>query len=164
AAKHFVVISPVCEWNWKHSPSNWTLELVQALCAAEWVDHTRVYLAGVSMGGMGTWELGARRPELFAAIAPVASYHKDDNRDYLASRLRDCQTPVLAVHSHADTTCPVSQEQLLWKRLYNNGAGCLQVELSDALDHTQLFESAFCDSTFLYEWLLLFKREHDAIR
>ena len=35
------------------------------------IDGQRVYLTGLSMGGFGSWELGMRRPELFAAVAPV---------------------------------------------------------------------------------------------
>lgn len=35
------------------------------------VDEDRVYIGGISMGGCGTWELIARRPDLFAAAVPV---------------------------------------------------------------------------------------------
>jgi dienelactone hydrolase len=35
------------------------------------VDDERVYLTGESMGGAGTWIIGSRHPDLFAAIAPV---------------------------------------------------------------------------------------------
>lgn len=35
------------------------------------VDASRVYLTGESMGGWGTWNVGSRHPDTFAAIAPV---------------------------------------------------------------------------------------------
>ena len=35
------------------------------------VDPDRVYLTGLSMGGEGTWHIGLRHPDLFAAIVPV---------------------------------------------------------------------------------------------
>ncbi|WP_129794110.1 prolyl oligopeptidase family serine peptidase [Sphingosinicella sp. CPCC 101087] len=35
------------------------------------VDEDRVYLTGESMGGSGTWLIGSRHPDLFAAIVPV---------------------------------------------------------------------------------------------
>ena len=35
------------------------------------VDADRVYLTGESMGGGGTWHVGSRHPELFAAMAPI---------------------------------------------------------------------------------------------
>ena len=38
------------------------------------IDTDRVYLTGHSMGGHGTWVIGANHPDLFAAIAPSAGY------------------------------------------------------------------------------------------
>ncbi|WP_165245700.1 family 16 glycoside hydrolase [Paludisphaera soli] len=35
------------------------------------VDPNRIVLTGLSMGGMGTWNLAARHPDKFAAIAPI---------------------------------------------------------------------------------------------
>jgi hypothetical protein len=35
------------------------------------VDPERVYLSGVSMGGMGTWTIGLRHPGRFAALTPM---------------------------------------------------------------------------------------------
>lgn len=41
----------------------------------EWkTDDTHTYLTGHSMGGHGTWYLGATYPDKFAAIAPAAGY------------------------------------------------------------------------------------------
>jgi poly(3-hydroxybutyrate) depolymerase len=36
------------------------------------VDPARIYLMGHSMGGGGTWHIGIRNPDLFAALGPVA--------------------------------------------------------------------------------------------
>jgi len=38
------------------------------------IDETRVYLTGHSMGGHGTWHLGAMFPDQFAAIGPSAGW------------------------------------------------------------------------------------------
>lgn len=38
------------------------------------VDRTRIYLTGHSMGGHGTWHIGATFPDRFAAIAPSAGW------------------------------------------------------------------------------------------
>ncbi len=35
------------------------------------IDRERITLTGLSMGGGGTWAIGLRHPELFAALAPV---------------------------------------------------------------------------------------------
>lgn len=68
----FVVIAPQCP-----ARSDWTLELdaltalLNHVVANYRVDVRRVYLTGLSMGGRGVWQLAARHPERFAAIAPV---------------------------------------------------------------------------------------------
>jgi predicted peptidase len=38
------------------------------------VDGSRLYLTGLSMGGHGTWILGARHADLWAAVAPICGY------------------------------------------------------------------------------------------
>ena len=51
------------------------------------VDEDRVYLVGDSMGGWGTWNVGTRHPDLFAAIAPIyggADYHAQMTEEQLA--------------------------------------------------------------------------------
>jgi predicted peptidase len=47
------------------------LHLVDSVMREDYVDKNRVYLAGLSMGGMGTFELLGRRPEVFAAAVPI---------------------------------------------------------------------------------------------
>ena len=47
------------------------LSLVDSLTSLSQVDKNRVYVMGLSMGGMGTFELVSRRPNTFAAAAPI---------------------------------------------------------------------------------------------
>jgi dienelactone hydrolase len=56
--------------------------------AKEWMkpDPKRIYLTGHSMGGHGTWYLGATYPDQFAAIAPCAGY--PDRSLYIESFLK----------------------------------------------------------------------------
>jgi Prolyl oligopeptidase family/Domain of unknown function (DUF3471) len=52
------------------------------------VDDDRVYLTGESMGGWGTWNVGTRHPDVFAAIAPVfggVDYHSQMSEEQLAA-------------------------------------------------------------------------------
>lgn len=55
-------------------------------------DSQRIYLTGHSMGGHGTWYLGATYPDHFAAIAPCAGYpdllaYRDSFKERMKSRL-----------------------------------------------------------------------------
>jgi predicted peptidase len=47
------------------------IELVGELADLNPIDRDRVYLTGQSLGGWGTWDLIAKRPDLFAAAVPV---------------------------------------------------------------------------------------------
>jgi len=133
-------------------PKRWVTELVDVLRAAWWVDPNRIYLTGCSMGGMSTWELGAQRPDLFAAIAPVAAHHNAERTAYIAKQLR--QTPIFVVHSLYDETCPSTKEEPLWNRLLQESNRWLQLNLAHDIDHCEMYERTYCDAPRLYEWLL----------
>lgn len=45
--------------------------IVDECVAAHPVDTARIYLTGLSMGGMGSWALANAYPDLFAAMAPI---------------------------------------------------------------------------------------------
>src|SRR5947209_5794838 len=61
------------------------------------VDPKRVYLTGLSMGGYGTWDILARRPELFAAAAPVCGGADEAT----AAKIKDI--PIWVFHGAKDT-------------------------------------------------------------
>jgi len=151
AAQNFVVVSPRCEWSWKGSPSTWILDIVRTLSALEWVDHTRIYLTGCSMGGMGTWEVAAQDPGLFAAIAPVASHHKKDQEMWLVSSLSETST--LVVHSASDETCPQPLEEPLWCELEKCSKDFHKLVLHN-VDHCAMHGEVYGRCQVLYDFLL----------
>lgn len=155
AAKHFVVLSPVCEWTWKHSPSEWIIELVEAFREVQWIDVRRIYLTGNSMGGMGTWEVASMDPDLFAAIVPVAAYHKPEKEDRIACQLKG--VPVYVMHAKADKTCKMASEVQLWRKLEQGTTVCKNIMCD--VDHTTIAEAAYYKSDELYKWLLKRKVE-----
>ena len=56
------------EPNWPLAAAN---ELVRRTIKEEAVDPSRVYITGLSMGGMGTFEAVYRNPDLYAAALPI---------------------------------------------------------------------------------------------
>lgn len=48
-----------------------TMEVIDRLFKQEPIDPERIYITGLSMGGYGTWDAIARRPEFFAAAMPI---------------------------------------------------------------------------------------------
>jgi dienelactone hydrolase len=101
------------------------------------VDEDKVYLMGFSMGGWGTWNVGTRHPELFAAIAPV--YGGDDYHVYVSKdnieRMSDWEIflnekavstaqfesllnmPILVAHGDQDQTVNVNLSRYLVRLL-----------------------------------------------
>ncbi|MBU1368661.1 MAG: prolyl oligopeptidase family serine peptidase [Bacteroidetes bacterium] len=47
------------------------ISLLDSLIHLDFIDRNRIYLGGLSMGGMGTFELLSRRPDVFAAAFPI---------------------------------------------------------------------------------------------
>jgi predicted peptidase len=47
------------------------LDLLDELLSLPYINHDRVYLGGLSMGGMGTFDLLSLRPGIFAAAFPI---------------------------------------------------------------------------------------------
>jgi poly(3-hydroxybutyrate) depolymerase len=102
------------------------------------VDPDRISLTGLSMGGGGTWQIGLRHPELFAALAPVcavADYRRmvqaADAPMYDLDAL-DRQSPaalagnavrmqVFIFHGAKDTTVPVADSHKMVERFRELG-------------------------------------------
>ncbi|HEY3333257.1 MAG TPA: prolyl oligopeptidase family serine peptidase [Capsulimonadaceae bacterium] len=105
------------------------------------IDDDRVYLGGISMGGAGTWQIGARHPELFAAISPnlgVFDYHvnsKPGDTENLSQRdlfFWEAQstlvqlesllnTPIFVNHGDADGVIDVNQSRYAVRMLQRWG-------------------------------------------
>jgi predicted peptidase len=70
----FVVLFPQCRdggfWAFK-SEEKHALEVLARSMQEDSIDPDRVYLTGNSLGGYGTWLIGAQHPETFAAIIPI---------------------------------------------------------------------------------------------
>jgi len=53
------------------TPLGMALELIDSLVATGRIDSKKIYIGGLSMGGMGTYEALWRKPTLFAAAFPI---------------------------------------------------------------------------------------------
>jgi predicted peptidase len=110
------------------------------------VDGGRVYLTGLSQGGNGTWVIGSRRPEVWAAIAPVCGYGDPSVVGPGLTRV-----PVWAFHGEADPVVPASQTRDLAAAVERSG-GSVKVTIFPGVDHNS-WDRAYRDER-LYEWLL----------
>jgi len=102
----------------------------------------RVFLTGHSMGGHGTWHLGANDPDLWLGIAPCAAWESFDTYgsggrggDQWADLWRGAdlagatplllsnlaQLPVFILHGEEDTTVPVAEARRMHDAIKNAG-------------------------------------------
>lgn len=147
----FIVIAPQCPWQ------TWWPELADSLdqllteCQATYpIDPKRLYLTGLSMGGYGTWYLGARWPEKFAAIAPICGggywFHGFPQR---VEALKD--VPVWAFHGAQDPVVPLEASQVLVNTLKTVG-GQVKFTIYPDADHDSWTETYH--NPELYTWFL----------
>ena len=129
---------------------------------SEQVDRQRFYLLGNSMGGTGVWYLGARYPEIFAALVPVCggvNYPARDSGDpasgensviYQARAEAIGPTPVWVFHGAADPVVPVGFSQGMVAAMLQRGHSC---RYSEYAGHGHdAWEPAF-EGPELWAWL-----------
>jgi poly(3-hydroxybutyrate) depolymerase len=97
------------------------------------IDPERVSLTGLSMGGGGTWTIGLRHPELFAALAPICGVtdvrkwiKPEEKADYDEKALEALSPPAFAenaaglrvfiFHGDADPVVPVGDSRRMAAR------------------------------------------------
>lgn len=104
------------------------------------VDTARIYLMGTSMGGFGTWLIGAHYPDLFAAIAPISGQSDyfvwyDLDRERLPGWKHDMiamfnpldlaenalNLPAYCQHGAIDPLVPVKHSRIMVRRLRELG-------------------------------------------
>ncbi len=78
------------------------------------IDPDRVFLTGMSNGGIGAWVIGMHDAPLFAGIAPMASGLDDVLMPFLAN-LRT--TPVYMIHGARDQVMPVALSRTIAREL-----------------------------------------------
>jgi len=146
-----IVVSPQCpaETWWSSHVAALDL-LLKELAASLAVDTSRVYLTGLSMGGYGTWHLGALYPRRFAALAPICG-----GGPWMAGFpdkvlvLKD--VPVWVFHGAQDRVVPPAESKRLVKALQACGGQVRFTLYPDAAHDswTQTYANPE-----LFEWLL----------
>ncbi|MDF2720092.1 MAG: phospholipase/Carboxylesterase [Paenibacillus sp.] len=146
----FIALSPQCP-----KDSYWNIEqdgvmaLLDEIVTGYYVDTSRIYLSGLSMGGYGTWKLACDYPDRFAAIAPICG----GGDPYRAKALK--HTPVWAFHGAKDSVVSIGESEQMVERLKAGGGNVRFTVYPDA-DHNSWTETY--DNPELYEWMLRHSR------
>ena len=148
-ARGYILLAPLCSvHNWNEVMST-VLELVDMMRAKPFVDSTRVYATGNSMGGYGTWEIAMIKPDWFAAIMPICG----GGIGGFAARLAD--VPVRTFHGLRDNVVDPIESMQMAKAVNQNG-GYAELILYPELDHN-CWDRVYTDETN-YDWLLGFSK------
>lgn len=102
------------------------LELVDEMMESAAIDSKRIYITGLSMGGYGTWDAIARRPNLFACAVPVCGGADT------ATASKISHTPVWCFHGAKDGVVTVDLSRKMMIALKQAGGTPKYTEYPDA--------------------------------
>ena len=178
----FVIVLPQCKKDSFWAASDMADYAVAALDEAVREfngDPDRLYLAGFSLGGYGTWQIAAAHPGKFAALVPVAGgvvgerpIKPDDRAAILpeVGRMLDSpepykavanaigQTPVWVFHGSSDDSVPVEFSRKMVQALTD--AGSTKVKYTEYANEGHLIFGKAIREPGLLEWLAEQKRNN----
>jgi predicted peptidase len=145
---------PAEEADFDQDPRGWNtiadevMGMVDKVLSTYKGDPKRVYLTGLSYGGMGTWYLAAKHPEKFAAIAPVVGYGTPS----MAPALAGAKLPMWVFAGGRDTVVPVKYFYPLLNKLEELGHADVRFTIESDMGHDTWIR--VYGGQDLYTWLL----------
>jgi pimeloyl-ACP methyl ester carboxylesterase len=108
---------PSGAWFTRHA-EELVLETIREVRRQYHIDPNRIFLTGMSNGGIGAWLIGMHHAPLFAGLAPMASGLDDVLLPFLGN-LRN--TPVYIIHGAKDQVMPVRLSRSIVQELETLG-------------------------------------------
>ena len=151
----FIVVSPQCpsttEWYYNDGIQQKLDKMIDSVISRYPVDVNRIYLTGLSMGGIGTLDLAIRYPARFAALIPIA-FRIEDGWNLCAIK----DIPMWAFHGERDDIIPISKAQAVVNALVACGGNPLFTIYPD-LYHDSWTRTY--NNPDIYTWLLSKKKQ-----
>lgn len=126
-------------------PMGLVLELIDDLIKTKPIDKNRIYVGGLSMGGFGTFDLVARKPDFFAAAIPICG-----GGNPLVAKLYADNTAMWIFHGDEDRVVPVEGSRKMYQVLKKLGADVKYTEYPKVKHNS--WDNAFSEPDLL-EWL-----------
>nr|WP_282099680.1 prolyl oligopeptidase family serine peptidase [Qipengyuania aerophila] len=145
----FILVSPLlpAEEDWDVSKLEAILDHIVETMP---IDENRIYLTGLSRGGRATWRWGAERPDLFAALVPVAG----QGDPATACELVD--VPIWALHGDRDDVVIPEGSFAMARAIRACGGNRSRLTIYPDLGHNA-WDPAYADPE-LYLWMLSQRR------
>lgn len=151
----FIVVAPQAPFTeqykdgWKRNEA----DILKVLADAKQhyrIDPDRVYLTGISMGGIGSFYMASQHPELFAAVAPIAG---DGNTAWVAEYHG---LPFWVFHGVRDDVISIKGSQAMVDRMEADSVDVRFTQYPEA-DHDSWTPTY--RNMELYRWFLAHRRE-----
>lgn len=126
-------------------PLQMVMNFIDTLLQSGFVDSSRVYIGGLSMGGFGTFEILWRRPALFAAAFSICG-----GGNPVSAKLYGKDFPLWVFHGTDDDVVPVANSRVMVNALKAAGAKVRYTEYP-GIKHDSWIK-AFAEPTLL-PWL-----------
>lgn len=149
----FITIFPQSDGTWQGQQRDRLAMASLDFAVKRWsIDEDRVTLAGLSYGGLGVWEIGARHPERFCSLVPVSGHKATEVIDRLIL------LPVWAFGFSTDPFVPVKSSEEMCQQINDRGG---KVKLTEfvGIGH-DAWPQAVNDSD-LVNWMLKQRRPSD---
>jgi len=121
------------------------IALLEEITTKSYVNKNQLYVMGLSMGGMGTFELVYRKPNLFAAAIPICGAGDPEYVNEYAK-----STPIWVFHGAKDTIVNPLQSVEMVSAILKAG-GFPKFTLYDKANHNS-WDNAFAEKDLL-QWL-----------
>lgn len=153
-----IIVAPQCPrrrlWDQWSTPTlsrefRQVMEILEALQQEFSIDEQRIYIAGESMGGFGTWMFIIKRPNLFAAAVPMCGGGNPSDVHKVV------HLPIWVFHGKADRTVPVRRSRQMVEALRKAGGQPIYTEYPK-VKH-DVWKRAFAEPE-LIPWLFSQKR------
>lgn len=141
----FVSVAPQCHENTWFDLFETLKKLVLDIEKRTFIDKSRIYLMGASMGGYAVWQLAMSMPEHFAAIVPICGGGMYWNAGRLANM------PVWAFHGGEDKYVLPDESQRMIDAVNKNGG---KAKLTIYPENAHDAWSDTYSNREVYSWLL----------
>ena len=170
--RSFIAVFPQTQGGWSGEPAEDAIKALDQTVSEFNGDPQRIYLAGLSLGGYGSWYLAAKYPKKFAAVVPLgggivppsgvgairresmpaemfALYSAPD--PYAAFAKAIGKTPVWIFHGGQDDTIDVNESRKMAAALKAAGGTVKYTEYPE--EKHFIADRVFTDAEF-WKWLM----------
>ena len=146
-----LVVMPQCrpEQKWDPFMQDVAIACLDTVQRDYRIDANRIVLTGLSLGGFGTWAIGARFPERFCALVPVCGGGDPTTASQLA------KIPIWCFHGDADPVVPVQRSREMVHAVQNAGGQVRYTELAGVAHNS--WDPAY-ENPELIQWMLSQRR------